>query len=240
MTTVLQIEDVTKRFGGIVALDGFSASVADDEITGMIGPNGAGKTTLFNVITGVLAPDDGSVYFRDDDITALPPHEICHAGISRTFQTPKPIRALTVEENLRVARTYGYGGETPGRDTPEIEEILQLFSLEGDRDASPEDLPLVQQKFVDVARALATGPGLILLDEIMAGLNPTGKTTVIETIEAIHAEFGVVFLVIEHDLDAIRSISDTVIAMNEGKELVAGAPGDVMGTETVREAYIGS
>jgi len=239
MTTVLRIEDVTKRFGGIVALDEFSARVADGEITGIIGPNGAGKTTLFNVITGVLAPEGGSIYFRDDDITALAPHEICHAGISRTFQTPKPIRALTVEGNLRVARAYGAGGSA-GTDGPAMDEILELFSLGERRGASPEDLPLVQQKFVDVARALATGPGLILLDEIMAGLNPTEKATVIGRIEEIHDEFGVVFLVIEHDLDAIRSISDTVIAMNEGRELVVGTPDSVMKNETVREAYIGA
>lgn len=240
MSTLLTIIDVKKTFGGIVALDGVDITVKADEITGLIGPNGAGKTTLFNVVTGVLDPDEGTVQFRNRDITSLKSHEICHEGIGRTFQTPKPIRALTVEENLAVARTFGSGDVAETTDAPSVDDVLRLFSLGHKRAVPSDELQLVEQKFVDVARTLVTDPDLILLDEIMAGLNPTEKQDMISTMRTVHDDFDISFLVIEHDLQAIRSISDRIVAINEGTKLVSGSPGEVMANDDLREAYIGT
>jgi branched-chain amino acid transport system ATP-binding protein len=238
MDALLRCEDVTKKFGGIVALDGFDATVAADSITGLIGPNGAGKTTLFNVVTGVLTPEEGQVRFDGTDVTGRAPHEICHAGIARTFQTPQPIRSLTVEENLRVAGKFGSGDETVA--TERLEELLSLLSLESRRDDGAGTLQMVEQKYVDLGRALLTMPDLVLLDEMLAGLNPTEKAAMIEAIQRVHAELDVDFLVVEHDLRAIRELSERVIVVNEGRFMAGGAPGDVLDDEAVQEAYIGS
>ncbi|WP_165872112.1 ABC transporter ATP-binding protein [Natrarchaeobius halalkaliphilus] len=238
-TTLLRIEEVHKTFGGIVALDQFTATVNEDEITGLIGPNGAGKTTLFNVITGVLTPDSGSIRFEGKELTSLKSHQICHEGIGRTFQTPKPVRSLTVRENLQVARKYGVGDNEKRETIQSINEVIELFSLEEKQDTITKELQLVEQKFVDVARALVTGPKLILLDEIMAGLNPTEKQEMMSTIKTINTEFGSTFLIIEHDLGIIRSISDRIITIHEGSELTSGSPEKVMENDKVREAYIG-
>jgi branched-chain amino acid transport system ATP-binding protein len=235
MTALLTCDDVTKRFGGITALDGFDVTVPPGRLTGIIGPNGAGKTTFFNVVTGVHAPDEGTIRFEDAAVTGRTPHEVCRSGIARTFQTPQPIRSLTVAENLRVARAFG-GGD------PEIDvdELLERLGLAGRRNDGAGALQMVEQKYVDLGRALMTDPRLVLLDEILAGLNASEKDEMIATVRTFHREFGVDFLVVEHDLRAIRTISDTVVVMNEGRFMTAGEPAAVLSDERVQEAYVGT
>lgn len=241
MTTLLTCDGLTKRFGGIVALDGFDAEFAAGEITGIVGPNGAGKTTLFDVVTGVHAPDDGAVEFRGDPITGLATHRVCRAGIARTFQTPKPIRTLGVEENLEVASRFGADADPDSEASRERRQrVLDALGLADRRDDDAADLQLVEQKYVDLARALMTDPELVLLDEMLAGLPPAEKDEVVATLLEIHDDFEVDFLVVEHDLGAIRSLSDTVVAMDEGRFLARGTPADVLADDRVREAYVGA
>lgn len=236
MAALLRCEGVTKRFGGIVALDGFDLDVPAGQLTGLIGPNGAGKTTLFNVVTGVYAPEDGRVVFDGEDVTGRRPHQVCRRGIARTFQTPQPIRSLTVAENLRVARAFG--GD---RDAPVAEDdLLETFGLADRHDDSADDLQMVEQKYVDLGRALVTGARLVLLDEILAGLTPSEKEELIGAIRGLHEAYDVDFLVVEHDLRAIRAVSDEVVVMNEGQFMTAGAPESVLNDERVQQAYIGT
>lgn len=236
---ILECQDVTKKFGGLLALDGFDIAIEEDQITGLIGPNGAGKTTCFNVITGVYQPEKGDVRFRDESITGKRGHEICRAGIARTFQTPKPLRKLSVTENLLVAAHFGRDEEHNGHAF-DVEEVLEFFELSDRASAEPTSLQLMERKYLDLARAMMTGPKLILADEIMAGLTPTEKQRMNEIIRKIHAEFDIDFLVIEHDLSVIRSISDRIVVINEGRHLLSGPPEEVLQNEAVKEAYIGS
>jgi branched-chain amino acid transport system ATP-binding protein len=251
---LLAIEGLTRTFGGIVALNEFEATVTAGEITGLIGPNGAGKTTLFNVISGILPPDEGTVRFRGRDLVGRPPHEVTRAGVARTFQTPRPVRSLTVAENLLVARHFGQaddpasetdGGATPGPTgetgtaDPTVDRVLELLGLADRRDAVAESLQIVERKYVDLARALAMDPAVILLDEMMAGLNPTETTEMVETIKHVHRTFDVDFLLIEHNLRAIRSAADAVIVIHEGRHLATGSPADVLDDPDVQEAYVG-
>lgn len=239
MSTLLECQNVTKTFGGLYALDEFDISVEEDQITGLIGPNGAGKTTCFNVITGVYRPEEGDVVFRGEPITGLRGYEICRAGIARTFQTPKPLRKLTVAENLRVAAHFGRADDEASPSF-EIEEVLGLFDLTDRRDAEPMSLQLIERKYLDLARAMMTGPKLVLADEIMAGLNPTEKRRMNDIIRRVHTDFDIDFLVIEHDLNVIRSISDRIVVINEGRHLLSGPPETVLESAAVKEAYIGS
>lgn len=237
-SALLTCEDVTKRFGGIVALDGFRAEFRAGEITGVVGPNGAGKTTLFDVITGIHAPESGTVEFRGESVAGRPPHEVCRAGIARTFQSPRPIRNLSVEKNLRVAARFGAGAD-PDATSERRQRVLDALDLTDRRHDDAGDLQMVEQKYVDLARALLTDPELVLLDEILAGLTPGEKDGMIASLRELHADFDVDFLVVEHDLRAIRSLSDAVVAMDDGRFLASGTPEDVLGDERVREAYVG-
>jgi branched-chain amino acid transport system ATP-binding protein len=251
---LLTIEGLTRTFGGIVALDEFEATVTAGEITGLIGPNGAGKTTLFNVISGILPPDEGTVRFRGQDLVGRPPHEVTRAGVARTFQTPRPVRSLTVAENLLVARHFGRAEDTAsetnggsvsgpnggtGAADPTVDRVLELLGLADRRNAVAESLQIVERKYVDLARALAMDPAVILLDEMMAGLNPTETTEMVETIKHVHRTFDVDFLLIEHNLRAIRSAADAVIVIHEGRHLATGSPAAVLDDPDVQEAYVG-
>ena len=233
---VLRCRDVSKRFGGIQALDGVELTVEDDEIVGLVGPNGAGKTTLFNVITGVYRPNGGNVTFRGEELVGQQPHRICRRGIARSFQMPKPITQLTIEENLRVADRFGRAGEEwllpPGN-------LLELFGLATDREAYPDRLQLVEKKYLDLARALATAPSLVCLDEFMAGLTPVEKNDTIDRIRGLHDDHDLSFLVIEHDLRVVRDLCDRVVVIDEGRNIAAGSAQSVFEDERVRETYIG-
>ncbi|WP_436936541.1 ABC transporter ATP-binding protein [Halovenus marina] len=226
---------MTKTFGGITALWKLSIKVQKEEITGLIGPNGAGKTTLFNVITG-MPPDEGQVMFGETDITGRSGHEICHHGIGRTFQTPQPFQQLTVERNLQLAQRFGTKEDSP---TYSIDNILETFDLDERRDSNPDTLQLMERKYLDIARALMTEPDLLLLDEIMAGLNASDKNEMIDVIHDLHDRYSIDFFIVEHDLRVMRKVSDRLIAINQGELLASGSPETVLDTGSVKEAYVG-
>ncbi|WP_313693539.1 ABC transporter ATP-binding protein [Halorarum halobium] len=220
-----------------MALDELDLQMEEGVITGLIGANGAGKTTFFNLTTGVLKPTTGSVYFKGEEVTGEKPHEICRRGISRTFQSPRPFTELSVEENLRIARHFG-PADRNAETAFSVEDLLDLFDLRETRDRSPENLQFVEQKYLDLARALLTGPSLVLLDEIMAGLNPSEKDELISHIVQLHEDHGIEFLVIEHDLSVIRRICDKIVVIDNGRFLASGKPDKIMNDSRVQEAYI--
>jgi len=235
----IRCEEVVKKFGGVTALDGLSLTIKRGEITGIIGPNGAGKTTLFNVITGVLSPTSGDVILDGTVISGLETHEICHRGISRTFQSPKPLASLTVEENLRAAQHFGAGVGGESDDDLSVSGVLETLGLEDSADSYPDQMGIVNQKYIDLARALMTGSTLVLVDEIMAGLTPAEKQSFVDTFGTFHDSFGIDFVVIEHDLETIRSISDRLIVIHNGQSIARGSPEEVLRDQEVREAYAG-
>lgn len=235
---VLSCEGITKQFGGLTALDAFDMEVPAGEITGLIGPNGAGKTTLFNVITGVISADLGNVRFLDLDITGLKPHEVCHRGIGRTFQVPRPLGSLSVEENVRIAEYFGASDSGTGASF-DVDSVLEIVGLDDKRNARADALQVVEQKYLDLARALVTQPRLVLLDEIMAGLNPTEKDAMTDTIRRLKESHDLEFLVVEHDLGVIRTVSDRIVVMHNGRDIASGAPDEVLDRDDVRQAYVG-
>ena len=217
---LLEVADVRKRFGGLQAVSGVSLDVAPGEIVGLIGPNGAGKTTLFHLISGFLAPDAGDVRFDGASTRGLRPHEVCRRGLARTFQIVKPFPGLTVLENVRVgalARTRPFGAATR-----KAREVLALVGLEDRADRTARGLTLADRKRLELARALATEPRLLLLDEVMAGLTPTETERIIELCRAINAR-GIAILLIEHVMRA-------VMALSRADRRAEPGPGDRLGT----------
>lgn len=233
---LFRCQDISKRFGGIQALDGVNLEVDTNDIVGLIGPNGAGKTTLFNVITGVYTPNDGSIVFDGNEIVDWPTYRICRAGIARSFQTPKPITSLTIEENLQAAEHFGRDDREP---VFSLDELCEMFGLASKRNKPPEQLQLVEKKRLDLARALSTAPKLIFLDEIMAGLMPTEKDEIVELIKRLRDEYGFTFLVIEHDLRVVRELCDRLVVINEGRNIASGSASTVFENDRVKETYIG-
>jgi branched-chain amino acid transport system ATP-binding protein len=249
---ILQVRNLSKRFGGLSALDGCSLEVRKGTITGLIGPNGAGKTTLFNVITGYFAPDSGRVYFRGEDITSLPPHQIFARKLCRTFQIPREHQSMTVLENLMLVAPDQIGERIwapwlmPGRvRAQEAElrdralEVLEFVSLDHLRDEYAARLSGGQKKLLELARTLMADPELVLLDEPGAGVNPTLMKKLVENIEYLCRERGITFLLIEHDMDMVMSTCDPVIVMSEGRHLMEGRPEEVRTDKRVLEAYLG-
>ncbi len=234
---LLQIRNVKKSFGSLVAADGIELAVAENEALGIIGPNGAGKSTLFNLITGDLAPDSGEIRLDGLDITATPPHRRCRAGIARSYQIPHPFENLTVIENLLVGAVYG-------RDQRERDvvnacaDILERTHLLRRANALAGSLTLLERKRLELARALATQPRLLLLDEIAGGLTEAECQELIATIRAIHAG-GVTIIWIEHVVHALLAVVGRLIVLNFGRKLAEGDPREVMRSREVREIYIG-
>ncbi|NHV97069.1 MAG: ABC transporter ATP-binding protein [Thaumarchaeota archaeon] len=230
---------ISKRFGGLLALRDVDFCVYDGEILGLIGPNGAGKTTLFNVVTGEYAPTSGTVRFDGVDITGFKPYEICKMGIARTFQTPKPFSQMTVYENLLAASIFGRSkSKNSSNVRSEIDQILDRFSLTNKRLVLASELPLYEQRLLEIARALATKPKLLLLDEVMAGLNPKETIQASNIIQHLR-EDGITIFIIEHNMRAIMKLSNRVLVLNQGMKIAEGKPDEVSKDASVIEAYLG-
>jgi branched-chain amino acid transport system ATP-binding protein len=231
---VLNVLSLVKRFGGFYALDGLSFHVAPGEILGLVGPNGSGKTTAINVISGLYAPDGGSVSFDGTSIGGIASHRLVHLGINRTFQIPKPFLSLTVRQNIAVALAYGRAQAAP----PTAAALMEEYRLAEVADRPASDLNNAQQKMLDLVRALATRPRLLLLDELAAGLNPAELDWISGRIKAL-AQGGIAVIVVEHLMGFIEQITDRVIVMNAGKEIFEGKLAVAVQVPQVIEVFLG-
>lgn len=231
---ILNVTRLVKRFGGFYALDGLSFNVAPGEILGLVGPNGSGKTTAINVISGLYRPDGGEITLDGASIGGVASHRLVHLGINRTFQVPKPFLSLTVRENIEVALAYGRAAVAP----PSVEELLDEYRLSAVADRVASDLNSAQQKLLDLARALATRPRLLLLDEIAAGFNPAELDWIAERIKAFAAT-GIAIIVVEHLMGFIEHVTDRVIVLNAGKEIFEGKLAAAMQEPEVIEVFLG-
>jgi branched-chain amino acid transport system ATP-binding protein len=234
---LLEVEGITKRFRGLQAVGDVSFAVEDASIVAMIGPNGAGKTTCFNLIAGVFAPDSGRVRLGGKDVTGLRPHEICRAGVGRTFQVVKPFPQMSVLDNVVVG---ALNAERQVRDARRrAYEILALLHLEGKADLPAASLTLPERKRLEVARAMATGPRLLLLDEVMAGLRPTEVDEMVGVFRRINAETGLAILVIEHVMRAVMALAANIVVLHHGEKICEGTPDTVVRDPAVLECYLG-
>lgn len=235
MEPLLVIERLVKSFGSFRAIDGLSLTLKPGAVLGLVGPNGSGKTTCINTISGLYGPDGGSIRFAGAAIGGLPSHRLVHRGINRTFQVPKPFLTLTVRENVEVAIAYGRNPQ--GR--VDAEALLASLDLAGLAERRASELNSAQQKMLDLARALATGPRLLLVDELAAGLNPAELERVAVRLKDL-ARSGIALLVVEHLMGFIAEITDRVIIMNAGREIFEGALRDAARDPRVVEVFLGT
>ena len=238
MTVLLQVEGVSKRFGGLQALSDVTFDLPEGQILGLIGPNGAGKTTLFNCINGVYPPNEGRIIFRGEEITGDKTYDIAHMGLARTHQIVRPLNELTVRENVMVGACFGR--ESHGLSTARelAEEVLEFVGLGSRIDQLAESLNVAQKKRLEMARSLAAQPYLLLLDEVLAGLNPSEIAQMVETVRAIR-DTGVTIIMIEHVMHAVMNVSDRMIVLDYGRQIAEGTPEEVANNEQVIEAYLG-
>jgi len=232
---MLEIISLTKKFGGLTALDNVTFSVKEGEILGLIGPNGAGKTTLFNCISGILRPNSGIIRFLGENIVGMKPSQICKKGISRTFQLTRPLFNLTVLQNVLVGKIFGRSKEIPAKSA---EDILDFVGLLEKANLYASQLTLVERKKLEIARALSTNPLLLLLDEPAAGLNPTETFELASLVKQIR-EMGITIVVIEHVMRFIMGIADRIIVLNEGRKIAEGKPQEIAKDENVVKVYLG-
>ncbi|MFI5294856.1 MAG: ABC transporter ATP-binding protein [Thermodesulfovibrionales bacterium] len=233
---LLSVKNVSRFFGGLAALTDVSFDVQKGEILGLIGPNGAGKTTLFNVINGFHRPSAGEVFFNDKNISRLKPNRICMIGIARTFQVVKPLRRMTVLDNV-IASSF-LRAKTKAEAERAALEVLEFTGLHDERNLLSKGLPLGKRKRLEIARALATGPEMLLLDESFAGLNPSELNESIEIVGKIKKR-GITMMVIEHHMRVIMSISDRIVVLNYGEKIAEGSPREIGNDPLVITAYLG-
>jgi branched-chain amino acid transport system ATP-binding protein len=240
-TPILETRGLSRRFGALRALSGVSLSVQPGTILGVIGPNGAGKSTLINVITGHLRPSAGTVFVDGVNLTGAAPWRIAHAGVARTFQIVKPFRGMTVRENVAISAMYGHAQGVSKRASFELADgVLDRLGLAPLAQRSPAELPIGDARRLELARALAARPRLLLLDEVMAGLRAAEIQSMIELIRALRDGEGVTVLAVEHVVQAIVAISDEICVLHHGEVLTCGAPQMVLSEPRVVQAYLGT
>ena len=235
---IIEARKVTKRFGGLVAVNELDVAAEERAILGLIGPNGAGKTTLFNMLAGYFAPDSGEILFAGKNVAGLPPYQLCELGLARTFQVTKPFVDNTVLENVMV------GAFRRARSTREAqraaERILETLEFGHRMDATGHELTVAERKRLELARALATQPRVLLLDEPMAGLNATEKAHMLGLLRTIRDERGMTIIVVEHDMKAVMTLCERVMLMHRGEKLLEGPPADVASDPRAISVYLGA
>jgi branched-chain amino acid transport system ATP-binding protein len=236
---ILQVEGVSKKFGGLQALEDVTFDLPEGQILGLIGPNGAGKTTLFNCISGVYAPTAGRVIFRGEDITGDKPYYIAKKGMARTHQIVRPLEELTVLENVMVGACFGQQDHGLREARNLAEEIIDFFGLNDRAEQLAGSLNVGQKKRLEMARSLAAQPYLLLLDEVLAGLNPSEISQMVDIVKAIRSERETTIIMIEHVMHAVMNVSDRIVVLDYGKQLAEGTPQEVAENAKVIEAYLG-
>lgn len=239
-SVVLRCERVTRRFGGLTAIHDLDFEIREGEIFGLIGPNGAGKTTLMNMVSGVTPPSAGRLFFRGQHITGLPPHRVAQLGIARTFQVMRPFTGLTVRENVAIGARFGsrHGPRSMAQAFGKADEILDWIGLEHHAKADVVRLSTGERKKLELARALAMDPALLLLDEVMAGLNPREIGEVMRLVRRVNG-LGVTVVLIEHLMKAVMGLCDRILVLHHGARIALGPPDAVSSDPTVIEAYLG-
>ena len=236
---ILEGEQVTKYFGGLAAVSKVDFHVDQGEIVGLIGPNGAGKTTLFNLISAALVPKPGVIRFKGEKITGFKPHKICRLGLARTFQEVKVFANMPVLGNVLLGSLFGCSpGMSSADASREAEELLEFVGLSAVRATPAKDLTLANQKRIEVARALATKPELLMLDELMAGLNPAEVAQAMELVTRIRDK-GITIFMIEHVMKAIMSVCDRIMVLHHGEKIAEGTPQEIATSKKVVEVYLG-